>query len=313
MEKKSLTSFMSARILEFESNGRYGTAHVYRSVLKSITTYEGGEIAFSRINYVWLTSYQSHLVKCLLRWNTISTYMRVIRAVYNLAVKSKAAPFIPELFKHVFTGRVTNHQRALTGEEMKTLTISPIAGSKGSAEQEELFKGMSWARACLELMLRFHGMPFVDLVHLRKSDLRDGYLVIRRHKTGRQLSIRVSDRAVELMAPYLNTDPSSPYLLNFLAGNLKDAEAYHAYQRLLRLLNLRLMRLASLCHIYKKVTSYCPRHTWATVGKYCHIPVETLSEGLGHASITTTEGYMKSFEDDIIEEANNKIMNYIYG
>ena len=60
------------------------------------------------------------------------------------------------------------------------------------------------------------------------------------------------------------------------------------------------------------MTSYSARHTWATVGRYCHIPIEVISEGLGHASVTTTEGYMKGFGNSRMDRANKVIMNYIF-
>ena len=65
-------------------------------------------------------------------------------------------------------------------------------------------------------MLRFHGIPFIDLANLRKVDLRNGYLTIRRHKTGMPLSITVDAAAMKLLRRYANNDPSSPYLLNIL-------------------------------------------------------------------------------------------------
>ncbi|KAB4162551.1 tyrosine-type recombinase/integrase, partial [Bacteroides uniformis] len=172
--------------------------------------------------------------------------------------------------------------------------------------------GMAWARACLELMFRFHGMPFVDLAHLRKSDLKDGYLTLRRRKTGMPLSARVDGRAMQLLERYRNRDDTSPYLLCFLDGNLEGMAAYRDYQRILRLLNSRLRALALWKKVQGKVTSYSARHTWATVGRYCHIPIEVISEGLGHASVTTTEGYMKGFGNSRMDRANKVIMNYIF-
>lgn len=305
---------MKSRIEELEKEGRHGTAHVYRSVYKSIKAYEEREVEFSSVGYVWVKSYESYLEKRRLQWNTISTYMRVIRAVYNRAIDCGLATPIPHLFKHVFTGRITNHQRALAAEDMRKLTDTALPDTYRSKPiSKELFEELTWARACLELMLRFHGMPFVDLAHLRKCDLHGDRLVLLRQKTGRQLTVKVSKRAKELMEPYLNTDPESPYLLNFVNGPMEDAGSYQDYQRLLRLFNLRLAQLASLCRVYQKVTTYCARHTWATAGKYCHVPIEVISEALGHASVTTTEGYMKSFEESKVEEGNQKIMCYIFG
>nr|WP_317130074.1 hypothetical protein [Bacteroides eggerthii] len=38
-----------------------------------------------------------------------------------------------------------------------------------------------------------------------------------------------------------------------------------------------------------------------------------ISEALGHASVSTTEGYLKRFEDDEIKRANKVIIDYIFG
>ena len=142
--------------------------------------------------------------------------------------------------------------------------------------------------------------------------LKDGYLTLRRRKTGMPLSARVDGRAMQLLERYRNRDDTSPYLLCFLDGNLEGMAAYRDYQRILRLLNSRLRALALWKKVQGKVTSYSARHTWATVGRYCHIPIEVISEGLGHASVTTTEGYMKGFGNSRMDRANKVIMNYIF-
>ena len=162
-------------------------------------------------------------------------------------------------------------------------------------------------------MLRFHGMPFVDLANLRKVDLQDGYLTVRRHKTGAPLLIAVDPAAMKLLRLYASKDPSSPYLLDILDGRLLGKAAYLDYQHALRLLNLRLGQLSRLCRLGNKVSSYTARHTWATIAKSRGIPVAVISEALGHASVSTTEGYLKRFEDDEIKRANKVIIDYIFG
>ena len=43
-------------------------------------------------------------------------------------------------------------------------------------------------------------------------------------------------------------------------------------------------------------TAYTIRHSWATNAKYQGIPIEMISESLGHKSIKTTQIYLKGFE-----------------
>ena len=183
----------------------------------------------------------------------------------------------------------------------------PVSASRCSS------RDLNWARACLELMLRFHGMPFVDLANLRKVDLQDGYLTVRRHKTGAPLLIAVDPAAMKLLRLYASKDPSSPYLLDILNGRLLGKSPYLDYQHALRLLNLRLGQLSRLCRLGNKVSSYTARHTGATIAKSRGIPVAVISEALGHASVSTTEGYLKRFEDDEIKRANKVIIDYIFG
>lgn len=325
MNESKMNDFMMSVITDLENSGRYSTAHVYRCALKAALTYGGAAVLLEEITPAWLYNYQAYLLAHQLLWNTISTYMRMLRAVYNRAVDAGIVCYIPHQFKGVFTGRQGNHQRALEGDEMRRILFNEgeVTSEVQQVDEANVIvenkpdshsrHNLLWARACLELMLRFHGMPFVDLAHLRKSDLRDGYLVIRRHKTGRQLSIEVTPEAMVLLRCYTHHDPGSPYLLDILDGKFTGKEAYQEYQRVLRLLNLRLSQLSLKRGVGHKVSSYSARHTWATVAKRCGIPVEVISEALGHASITTTEGYLKQFDNRTLEKANKVIIDYIIG
>ena len=287
--------------------------------MRAVISFHGsGNLPFRKVNQEFLKKFETYLRGKDCSWNTVSTYMRTLRAVYNRAVDMGLAPYIPRQFKNVFTGRYANHQRALKKGEIKRVLLEDVVEEEAdrSSESEPAAssdsRNLGWARACLELMLRFHGIPFIDLANLRKVDLRNGYLTIRRHKTGMPLSITVDAAAMKLLRRYANNDPSSPYLLNILNGSLSGKEAYKDYQRALRMLNLQLYRLSRVCRLGKRLSSYAARHTWASIAKSCGIAVEVISEALGHASITTTEGYLKQFDNDEIEKANKVIINYIF-
>ena len=128
MDKSEFYDFMLSVITDMERQGRYSTAHVYHCALKSAVKYGGHSLHMEDLTPGWLQSYQEYLLKQSLLWNTISTYMRMLRAVYNRAVDMGLAPYIPRQFKNVFTGRYANHQRALKKGGIKTLWALGLPG-----------------------------------------------------------------------------------------------------------------------------------------------------------------------------------------
>ncbi|MDO5420593.1 MAG: tyrosine-type recombinase/integrase [Bacteroides sp.] len=56
------------------------------------------------------------------------------------------------------------------------------------------------------------------------------------------------------------------------------------------------------------LTSYTPRHTWATTARNHNIPISVISAGMGHTSEKTTQIYLASLENSIVDQANHKIL-----
>lgn len=315
-----LSEYMTSIMKTLHLSEQYSTAHVYSSVMHSVSAYAGCDFPLSGLTPAFLKNYEDYLVlQKGLTWNTSSTYMRCLQSVYNRALREQQVSFIPQLFKGVFTGVKRNHHRALNVEDMRRLlSESPVREECSSSQYQKPLasseKGtdIHKARTCMELMVRLQGMCFVDLAFLRKSDLKDGYLMLRRHKTRMPLCIRITDEVRRLAAFYKNNDPSSPYLLNILDGHLRGYAAYRDYQCKLHRFNAALKCLARERRVCVKVSTYCARHTWATQAKYCGIPTTVISEGLGHASVTTTEAYLKSFENGVLDRANARVTAYIF-
>ena len=88
MKKELLTRFMEKRIVELKKEQRNGTAHVYQSTLNRLKNFMNGrEITFSQLTPEWLALFEQKLLADQLKWNTISTYMRMLRSVYNQALE----------------------------------------------------------------------------------------------------------------------------------------------------------------------------------------------------------------------------------
>lgn len=303
-KERKFNEFMSMTIKDLKEEKRYGTAHIYQSTFNAFSEFcKSPVIYFHQINRATLKHFETHLRDKQLRWNTVSTYMRTLRATYNKAVEQRWTQKKNSLFDHVYTGVKSETKRALEVEDMNKL----LCGTPS----KELPEDLSLCRIWTNLMFQFRGMPFVDLVFLHKSDLQGNILSYRRQKTGTEMRVDVPPAAMELIGKYRNKNPHSPYLFPILSGNNQGEQLYIEYQRALRTYNYNLGRLAKLCGVTSKVSSYTARHTWATLAKYCNFSEQLISEAFGHSSIKVTEGYMKSFKNEAIKKANDAIIRYV--
>lgn len=305
MKQNSLTDFMNEVIVELQQEGRFATANIYKYALRAFTqSVGGGEIFWGGLNRRAWHRFQTYLEDLQKSYNTISTYIRALRAVYNRAVDRGLVAGEFSLFANLKTGVTSEKKRAVTASQMQKLVHTP--------ENRKLSPKICQAQDTLSLMILLQGMPYTDLAHLHKNDLNGELLTCHRQKTGTELCVKVVPEAMVLIDRYRNCEPDSPYLLNFLSGTCSDKEAFEEYQGKLRELNLHLSKLPELCGVEGvKVSSYSARHTWATLAKYCQVPEEIISEGLGHSSLEVTRTYLKSFGGDELEKANRIIINYI--
>lgn len=83
----NLISFMKEVADGLRESGNFGTAHIYRSSLSAILAFHGSDkLPFRKVSQEFLKSFESYLRGRNCSWNTVSTYMRTLRAVYNRAV-----------------------------------------------------------------------------------------------------------------------------------------------------------------------------------------------------------------------------------
>lgn len=153
-------------------DGRYSTAKSYQDALNSFMRFCGLEvIPYIYVNKENLRRYQAFLLNKGCTWNTVSTYMRRIRCVYNMAVEEGLAPYIPYLFKGVFTGIESKRKKALPQDLLRSLMTAPL-------DDPELRK----TRQALCLMFQFCGMAFVDFAHLKRRMSGVGFWNINARK-----------------------------------------------------------------------------------------------------------------------------------
>jgi len=232
--------------------------------------------------------------------------MRMLRSIYNRGVEAGSAPYVHRLFHEVYTGVDVRQKKAL-----------PVVALRRLLYEDPHSDRLRRTQAIAALMFQFCGMSFADLSHLEKSALDSNVLRYNRVKTKTPMSVEVLDSAQEMLDQLRNRQSPRPgcpdYLFGILHGDKKrkDERAYREYQSALRRFNYCLKSLAKRLRLNFPVTSYTLRHSWATTAKYRGVPIEMISESLGHKSIKTTQIYLKGFELKERTEVNRMNLSYV--
>ena len=307
MNKSGFSRCGELYIVRLRKEGRHSTAHVYKNALFSFSKFcDTPNVSFRQVTRERLRCYGQYLYECGLKLNTISTYMRMLRSIYNRGVEAGSAPYVPRLFHDVYTGVDVRQKKALAASELHKLLYE-------DPKSERLRR----TQAIAALMFQFCGMSFADLAHLEKSALESNVLRYNRIKTKTPMSIEILDSARGMINQLRNNQDALPdcpdYLFDILRGDKKrkDERAYREYQSALRRFNNNLRELARKLYLKSPVTSYTFRHSWATTAKYRGVSIEMISESLGHKSIKTTQIYLKGFGLKERTEVNKGNLSYV--
>lgn len=293
--ESSLFNFMNATINRLIHNGRIRTSETYTAALRSFCKFrEGRDIPLDELDTDTIEAYEAFLRANGLVPNSISFYMRILRALYNRAVEAGITQQ-QKPFRHVYTGIDKTVKRALPISKIRQLRNLELSQSPALAYARDIF------------MLSFYlrGMSFIDMAFLRKTNLHNNRITYRRHKTGQQLTIACTPEMKTILNRYPGN--ASEYLLPIIPSNVTDERK--AYRNQSYSINRRLKQIAVMLDITTPLTLYVARHSWASAAKDSGIPINIISQGMGHDSETTTQIYLSSLDTSVVDHANSLILS----
>lgn len=294
--KNSLYLFMSGLIANLQRQGRYRTAETYYTALKSFMRFRKNvDISIPNIDSDIVEDYQAYLRQRGLTMNTISFYMRILRAVYNRAIEREIISS-KNPFKHVYTGIERTIKRALPLKFIRKLAQLDLSKCPHEAFARDMFLFSLYTR----------GMSFIDMAYLKKSDLHNDMLSYRRRKTGQQLFIRWEPCMQTIVNRYKCS--TSQYLLPIISSKSHDSR--REYKNALFRVN-RILKSVAYKIGLPSLSMYVARHSWASIAHSKNIPISVISEGMGHESETTTKIYLASLDSSLIDKANKAIIKSI--
>ena len=143
----------------------------------------------------------------------------------------------------------------------------------------------------------YTGLAFVDIEQLTPKHVQCGvdgkkWVFTFRQKTSNKSNIPLLPVALGIIEKYKNSIVANQQQKLLPMINNSKTNAY-------------LKEIADLCGIEKNLTFHMARHTFATTVTLSNgVPMETVSNMLGHTKITTTQIYAKVLENKVSEDMN---------
>ena len=303
-----------------ESEGRSYTARKWRSITGKLRRFlatprrneDAATLPFSELTPDVLAQFEAHLRAPKPKgWgnapNTVRDSMRVLKIIYNRAVRDETAQHLPDPFRRYKPPKGTKARRhKLALEEVKRMEALELPTG-----------GYLWhARNYFLFAFYTGGIRFGDVAKMRREALHvtsDGtYLRYKQSKTGSAMTMQLVPPALALLERYPSDAPErkgSPFLFPMLDG-ADRADAKETARRIASanaLINKALKRIASLAGIEEKVSFHIARHSFADLARRSGWDLTTIMGATGHRTLSSLETYLKGFDQDRLDDSMNNL------
>lgn len=178
--------------------GKLSTADNYKALSRRIFEFVGDDYtSIYDIDADFVEEFEAWMLGRGMKRNTSSFYIRILRAVWNKAIDNGVLqPTYINPFKHVYKGIDVTKKRAISAEDIKKIKTINLKSDKRLEFARDLFMFSFYTR----------GMSFVDIVALRKENIRDGVISYKRRKTGKLISIKVEKEINRILDKYISPE-----------------------------------------------------------------------------------------------------------
>jgi len=304
-QKVSVFNFFDNNIENLKKAGKIGNARIYADSKRALFKYRNGkDLYFNEIDIQFLKKFEQYFKERGVTGNSISVYMRTLRSLYNMAIADKCVKpeFYPFKEYKVSSLHSETDKRALTKEQIIQIIELNVTKNKKLSLAKNIFLFSYYNR----------GINFVDMAHLTKNNVQNGRLTYTRAKTGKKYNMALSEASLEIINFYSNkTEPTvDDFIFPILSveKHISLTQKDNRIKKMNKMINKDLKEIAQLAKIDFNLTTYVARHTYATVLKRSGVSTSIISEALGHDSEKTTQIYLDSFDNSVIDEADKLLI-----
>jgi integrase/recombinase XerD len=284
---------------EMKAADRFGNANTYYAVIKVLEKFtNGNDLKFNEINYDFLNKFE--------RWhysrgnsvNSLSTYMRTIKAIINVAIRSDVLSKDAYPFTNYKIRTAPTEKRALDITSLKSIMLLDLE------ESDNLFHYRNYFLASYML----YGISYMDLAFLTTENIIDNRIKFQRKKTAKPYDIGITEHLGKILSFYLKDKSSSDFIFPIIKRDtfeLQYKDVLWARKRY----NKGLKQIAIKCKINQRLSSYVSRHSFATQAMLQDVPLQAISAMLGHNRLSTTQIYLKTLPNEILDNYNRNLVD----
>lgn len=230
--------------------------------------------------------------------NTLGMYMRGLKALFSYAVEQDIIKENP--FNKAKVKQTERTKRALTTDEwMKILAYVP----KTDITQ--------FAHDFVKLSFGMCGANIADIISLTNRSISNNKINFVREKTERvdtNVGIPFTLEVKTILKKYgvINAKKPNAYILPFYTQEMSEQQKAHKRSDVLKRINKGIRIICEELDL-EPFTTYNIRHTFAAYSAEYNIPAEQLMILLGHKNITTTQVYLKSITNNLMDKTTDYI------
>lgn len=283
-----------------------------KAVLNKLERFnQSRRLRFSEMTVAYLKRFSEYLAtECKNKTNTISTNLKVIRKLYNLAILEELIPEEKNPFKKLRLEWEKANIDYLTKEDIEKIRHVDLDPDKKDYHIRNLFV----------FAMYVGGLRISDLLTLRWSNVQgDERVKVYTQKTKTNLTIKLTKVAQNILSLYKSSNEinASDFIFPFLNNNMDYSNPkvlYRSISSVNAAINTRLREIAKKAKIEKHLHFHMSRHTFATRGLEIGLPLTHVSKLMGHSSVKMTENYAKLINKELdkamdlideYEKANN--------
>lgn len=278
-----------------------GTKTVYQQTASRLMAFDCHieKRTFNEIDVAWLQRFDDFMALTAPKKNARNIHHRNIRRLFNYAINTKGLSISYPFRGFKITPEATA-SRFLTIDQIKQLRLYVI-DEPHLAKYRDLFMLMTYLR----------GINGADLFSATKSQVVNGRLEYYRKKTGTFYSVKIEPEAQAIIDKYAGEN----YLLDVCDTWSNPTDYLRRMDKGLKKIGPMERKGQGGKKSYKGIlpdlSSNWARHTYASLGAALTLPINIVSEGMGHKIGSPTTAIYVHYIRQQVDEATRKIIDYI--